>query len=168
MQYHYIVNEKGLEAEDVRTTEPIIGSIDFMNAGNHIITRGSIKTKVAIECGRCLEDFTFPVEITIEEEFPIHDLQALLSEQKDEDLGLEDEEPLFKDNIFDLSEYIRQMILVQTPIQPLCQDACAGLCPTCGKNLNEGPCDCPVNLEALPFAALKEILEDESKSEDVE
>jgi uncharacterized protein len=46
-------------------------------------------------------------------------------------------------HILDLSEAIRQYALVNTPMKPLCKKECAGICPTCGKNLNEGKCDCP-------------------------
>jgi uncharacterized protein len=46
-------------------------------------------------------------------------------------------------HILDLTEAIRQYALLAVPMKPLCRKECAGLCPNCGKNLNQGPCDCP-------------------------
>jgi uncharacterized protein len=43
----------------------------------------------------------------------------------------------------DLTEAVRQYSLLAIPMKTLCKKNCAGLCPTCGKNLNEGQCDCP-------------------------
>ena len=52
-------------------------------------------------------------------------------------------------------------ILVDVPLVPLCADDCKGICPQCGKNLNEGACACVAENEAVgknnPFAALKGI-----------
>jgi uncharacterized protein len=42
----------------------------------------------------------------------------------------------------DLSEAVRQYEMAALPIQPVCREDCAGLCPTCGKDLNQGPCGC--------------------------
>ena len=36
----------------------------------------------------------------------------------------------------------REVVLLDSPSTPLCRPDCAGLCPTCGTNLNEGSCDC--------------------------
>ena len=46
-------------------------------------------------------------------------------------------------HIIDFAEAIRQYAVLGIPMKPLCSDQCAGLCPTCGQNLNQGPCECP-------------------------
>lgn len=162
--YHYDVNEDCAEYEDLRCKEPITGSIDFTNTGRLIVARGKMSTVVELDCGRCLETLTIPVEVTVEEQFPITDLQTLIAGQEEE-ITEEEKEPLFENNIFDLSEYIRQSVLVEVPIRPLCSEDCKGLCPTCGSNLNEGPCDCPVNIEASPFSVLAELMEEKKSDE---
>ncbi|MBA7688765.1 hypothetical protein ES703_97254 [subsurface metagenome] len=45
-------------------------------------------------------------------------------------------------HILDLTEAIRQYALLAIPMKPLCRGDCAGLCPNCGHNINQGPCDC--------------------------
>ncbi|HOK52985.1 MAG TPA: DUF177 domain-containing protein [Armatimonadota bacterium] len=161
--YNYEIREECAESEDLRCTKPIVGSINFTNTGNLIVARGKLETEIELECSRCLEKLTIPVNVKIDEQLPIPVFQTAFVEQ--EDVDEEEEEPLFRDNVFDLSEYIRQVVLVEVPIQPLCSDTCKGLCPTCGTNLNQGLCNCPVDVEASPFAALASMLEEEDTEE---
>jgi len=42
----------------------------------------------------------------------------------------------------DLRPAVRELVLLDAPATPLCRPDCAGLCPTCGANLNDGPCGC--------------------------
>lgn len=159
--YHYEIKEDCAGYEDLRCVEPIVGSIDFTNTGRLIVAKGSLSTRVELDCSRCLETLTAPVNVKIDEQLPISSLQGLL-EGSEAEISEEEKEPLFEDNIFDLSEFIRQAVLVEVPIRPLCDEACKGLCPTCGRNMNEGPCDCPVNIEASPFAVLADLMKEES------
>jgi uncharacterized protein len=48
-------------------------------------------------------------------------------------------------------------------MKPLCSDACKGLCPTCGTNLNRGTCDCTSEWEDPRFAALRALQEERHK-----
>jgi uncharacterized protein len=163
--HRYEVNEPGLEGEDpgVKCTAPIVGSMEFRNTGTHLVIRGELSTKAELDCSRCMGSVEIPVQLKLDDEFEIVDLQATLAGEEEEEEALLEEEPLLENGVFDLSEFIRQSILVSLPIKPLCDEACKGLCPTCGTNLNEGPCDCPVTIEASPFAALKELIQEEDQ-----
>ena len=65
-------------------------------------------------------------------------------------------------NTIDLVPLITAALLVEVPLVPLCDDDCEGLCLQCGKNLNEGPCECApaaeddASMKPNPFAALKD------------
>jgi uncharacterized protein len=52
---------------------------------------------------------------------------------------------------------LQEQVLLALPLKIVCRDDCKGLCPQCGKNLNEGPCACVVQVEDPRWAALKEI-----------
>jgi uncharacterized protein len=65
-----------------------------------------------------------------------------------------DEEP-YQGKEIDLKPAIREQILLQIPGSPLCTDACKGLCPKCGKDLNEGECGCDRTVMDPRWAALK-------------
>jgi uncharacterized protein len=57
----------------------------------------------------------------------------------------------------DLSEAVRQYMLLALPMKPLCREECAGLCPSCGHNLNLGPCGCPPSDIDPRFAPLTRL-----------
>jgi uncharacterized protein len=159
----YDLDEKPLIDADsgLKCVEPITGDIAFSNTSRTIDVRGKFRTSIELECGRCLKAYQMPVAGTIEEELPLEG-QPWAPEASDEEgdeLLKELADPLFVDNIFDLDEYLRQSILVSVPIKPLCEEACKGLCPHCGANLNDGSCDCGPDSEESPFAVLGSLLE---------
>ncbi|HHY76547.1 MAG TPA: DUF177 domain-containing protein [Firmicutes bacterium] len=91
---------------------------------------------VELTCSRCLGSFTKEMELDCEAEFV-----------EDPDGRPQEEEPevsvfALEGGVCDLGEMVRHEVLLNLPMKPLCSEDCKGLCPVCGKNLNEGDCDC--------------------------
>jgi len=59
----------------------------------------------------------------------------------------------------DLSDVVREVILLDVSSTPLCRPDCAGLCPTCGANLNDGPCGCATVPTDLRWSALDQLVD---------
>jgi len=96
---------------------------------------------VELECRRCLSKFSQKLEINFQEYYE----QGLPQSQEGE-VELQEEELntfFFTGETIDLSDSIRENILVSLPWNPLCSESCRGLCPTCGANLNFVDCQCP-------------------------
>jgi uncharacterized protein len=89
--------------------------------GARLIVRGALSMPCDMECRRCAEFFSTSVRVS-----------SFLRAYEIRD-GME---------TVDLTADIREDILLELPSFPLCKDSCKGLCPHCGKNLNEGPCSC--------------------------
>ena len=66
--------------------------------------------------------------------------------------------------VLDLTEAIRQRVLLELPIATLCREDCAGLCSQCGHDLNLGPCDCKPEVDTR-FSVLEKLLQNGSDSE---
>ncbi len=117
------------------------GEIKLTRTDKGILVGGALQTEVGATCNRCLNLFSCPLTLNIEEEyFPTTDLASGAS------LALPEEPGCFtidEHHILDLTEAIRQYALMAIPMKSLCREDCAGLCPTYGNNLNQGPCDCP-------------------------
>lgn len=142
--------------EDIVALEPLTGKLRLTRTASGVLATGRFHTSVAIECRRCMREFTSPVDLDIEEEFvPTVDLRtgAVVPPKDAEEALLIDEH-----HMLDLTEVVRQDIILQREQYPLCDEACAGLCPVCGKNLNEGPCGCQDASEDPRWAALRELL----------
>jgi uncharacterized protein len=147
--------------KDLKCTTPVKGQVTLANTGTLLLIGGEIHTEVKLECGRCLSEFTQPVESTVEEEFRLEKIgdSIHILPMDEEDIAPD----LIQHNILDVPELIRQNLLVALPIQPLCKPDCQGLCPTCGQNLNMGKCKCPPAESDSPFKVLAELLEDEKQ-----
>lgn len=116
------------------------GEVKLMRTDRSILAKGTLHTEVEVTCSRCLGLCGCPLTLKIEEEyFPITDVVGGAS------LPLPEEPGCFtidEHHVIDLTEAIRQYTLLAIPMKPLCREDCAGLCPNCGHNLNQGPCDC--------------------------
>jgi uncharacterized protein len=116
------------------------GAVRLTRTDRGILVEGTLSTEAELTCSRCLNLFSCPLEINIEEEFfPTADIVSGAS------LDVPDEPGCFTIDehfILDLTEAVRQCALLASPMKPLCRDDCAGLCPICGRNLNQGRCDC--------------------------
>ena len=130
------------EIVDIAGSNSLVqGEVSLMRTDRSILTRGTLQTEIELTCSRCLSLFSCPLTLNIEEEYlPTTDVIS------DTPLSLPDEPSYFtikEHNILDLTEAIHQYALLATPMKPLCRQDCAGLCPTCGCNLNQAPCNCP-------------------------
>jgi uncharacterized protein len=67
--------------------------------------------------------------------------------------------PLDHDHI-DLGPMVRDALLLELPLAPLCAEGCQGICPTCGADLNDGPCECLPAGHDPRWAALDGLLQD--------
>ncbi len=127
--------------EDLHLVAPLQGEVTLMRSTDGVLVTGRLHTDVEVYCDRCLEPFVVPVIIDLEESFLATvdiwtGMPVELEEDADRALLIDSQHTL------DLTEVVRQDILVALPMHPVCRPDCRGLCPQCGKNLNEGPCDC--------------------------
>jgi uncharacterized protein len=121
-----------------------------------ILVRCALDTEVALTCSRCLGRFRHPLKINFEEEFlPTVDVTSGVP------LGPPEEPGAFtidEHHILDLTEAARQYAVMALPMKALCDEHCAGLCPKCGQNLNQGKCDCPAQEIDQRWSELTKLL----------
>lgn len=133
--------------------EPVQWSITLTNTGGALLASGFARGTAVTQCARCLDDVTFQVDGQVEGYILIGDTEA------PEDMDDDEFEYLPEDGKLDAEPLVVAALLMDIPLIPLCDDECAGLCGTCGWNLNEGPCECQKLGDDVddmhPFAALK-------------
>ena len=123
--------------------------LDSVDGG--IEVTATVTAPWAGECRRCLKPVGGRLETRVREMYR----PRAAGEAPDED---EETYPL-SGELLDLRPLVRDAILLALPIAPLCREDCAGLCPTCGANLNDGPCDCPPPSGDPRWAALDVLRE---------
>jgi len=115
------------------------GEVTLVRTNRSILVQGAVVANAAAVCSRCLSPIDYEVGFDLEDEFtPMSDIASdlALSGESDSCTTIDD------DHVLDLREVIRQYTLLAMPSKPLCRPDCAGLCPSCGHELNQGPCQC--------------------------
>ena len=130
-------------------TEPVVASGTGRNTAGVLMMDGELTTTIHGLCDRCASPFDREIR------FPIH--AVLVTELADEENEDEWVFPLEGDSA-DLDDIVRTVFVLNLDSKLLCKEDCRGLCPRCGKNLNDGPCNCQKELDPR-FAALKQLLE---------
>ena len=94
---------------------------EIVDDGLKCSARGKITCRKQFTCDRCLAQAVQSQSIDFDEEIDGADIT---------------------DEMYDLTELVRDNLIASQPIQNLCKEDCLGLCPVCGKNLNDGECNC--------------------------
>ncbi|MER2598207.1 MAG: DUF177 domain-containing protein [Caldilineales bacterium] len=156
---HYLAAATALRPDDeVAQSAPFTGKVSMLRTGEGILLEGEMAGTVATECSRCLRPVTLPVQVALQEEFkPTLDvLRGTYVPVDEDDAALLIDEH----HVLNISEVLRQAILLEVPMQVLCRPDCAGFCQTCGQDLNEGDCDCPDEDEDPRWEQLSALLKD--------
>ena len=143
--YVYDSSNHELRAElaDVIATQPFKVNLHILPAGNAYDARGNLETGIPEVCSFCAKEFVEPLkikfhEILMEGTRVKTDLKGPESDFNDPDLSLTQ----LSGPHFYVGEYIRELIILAEPSQPLCKPDCKGLCLQCGIDMNEEKCNC--------------------------
>lgn len=142
-----------LRVEDV-ALHHLEGRLRLTRTPQGIVVQGVLTAQRSVECVRCLTTVEVPID------FPFEELFALPNSPQAEN-------PDYKDYVIDeggdidLTPIIREEGIVAVPMQVLCQQACKGLCPNCGQNLNEEMCTCVQENIDPRLASLRKLIDEQ-------
>jgi len=150
----YEVSET-MDVTDDGSKSKVEGEVRLMRTNRGILAQGELDTGIKLTCSRCLSVFDCRLTLDLEEEYiPTIDVVS--------GAPLPSAEPgpflIDEHHDIDLTDAIRQCALLAAPMKPLCQEDCAGLCQSCGHNLNQGPCDCPAQVVDPRWSELTKLL----------
>ena len=116
---------------------------------------GHLSGEIELTCSRCLEPFRLPVATDFDLRYVPRDENVGEDEREvqEDDLST----AFYADDQIDLGHLITEQFQLALPMKPLCSEACRGLCPQCGTNLNTGSCTCSPTWEDPRLAALKNL-----------
>jgi len=125
------------------------GRVKLLRTDEGVWVQGDLDVIVELECGRCLCQTQKTLKIELDERFLAqHDASA------NEQVSV-----MAPDHHIDLQPVLRDLVILSTPMHVLCEPDCKGLCVNCGKNLNEGPCDCETDSIDPRLAVLKALIQ---------
>lgn len=145
--YELTPDELDITDTDLKVTAPIQLEGVVENAGDVILFKADVKTEIERTCGRCLKVFTEPLAAQVVEKFYPAGAE-----------NIENDAFIYESDLLDITEPVRESLLLAVPLQSLCREDCRGLCPVCGADRNEGDCGCDATTVDPRLAALKQFI----------
>ena len=126
-------------------TVKLVGSMS--NAGDVLLLQAHMECQVQRTCGRCLQEFVGVTKAEVVEKFYPASAD-----------NIENDAFVYDSDVIDITEPLREGLLLAEPMQALCKPDCRGLCPVCGADLNDGDCGCDRLTVDPRLAALKQFI----------
>jgi uncharacterized protein len=121
---------------------PIAVDAEVTKMGEEVLVRAVVRARVRLECARCLNVIDRALECEFQALYvprPLAGEPDTMSSRVERDSG----RIFYYDaGLIDLGDRVVEALLGEVPMKPLCRPDCRGICPRCGKDLNEGPCGC--------------------------
>jgi uncharacterized protein len=132
--------------------------------GRRVRVGASAKAELTVPCGRCLTPVALDVPVEFELALvPAEEADARAEKDANQgpvsgsfDAGAAEEET-YTGKVVDLDPIVREQVVLALPPYPVCRDACKGLCPVCGANLNDRECGCDRHVPDPRWAGLKNV-----------
>lgn len=120
LEEEFSPDAQDLETDIIRFRGPVKVKAQVSRITNAVTVHVTMTAPIKTSCSRCLNDFEIDFKKNIELNYPVNKLEPVI----------------------DFGPDIREEIILDYPLKPLCKPNCKGFCPKCGKNLNEGGCNC--------------------------
>lgn len=113
---------------------------------------GQFSVHYHIPCSRCAEDVLQEFDVKIDHHIDF----KMTNEERQLEL---DEMSFIEESVLDIDKLVYDELLLVFPMKVLCGDDCKGICPVCGVNCNQHPCDCDTSVPDPRMAAIRDIFE---------
>lgn len=120
LEQDLLSSDLDLQTDIVKFTKPIKVKATLYRITNAVCVNLGLSAVMHTNCSRCLNELDIDFKKNLQLSYPVNKLTQVI----------------------ELNPDIREEIILDYPMKPLCQPDCKGLCPKCGKNLNEGGCSC--------------------------
>lgn len=144
------------EEADLDLVKPLSGYLEAVSTGNILLLEGSFSAEVVVECARCGAPIEVPVQFELEEQFPVEGTPSSFSSQDYARVAPDEPYDMFDGNSLMVEALLRQTLLVNMPMQPLCGYGWEGPCPIAMERAKgSGP-----PAARSPFEKLSELLKE--------
>ncbi|MBF0448968.1 MAG: DUF177 domain-containing protein [Magnetococcales bacterium] len=115
--------------------------------------KGQLTIPIVLPCSRCLADYVRPLDIAVNRFISTGEDPALSLGQTE----MEEDVVYLESGEFSVLRFAEEEFILALPMFPLCNEACLGLCQSCGADKNQEPCTCPSVEKETPFTVLEQI-----------
>lgn len=138
--------------------KPVHVDASVKKIGEELLIKGRIITVINFVCCRCLTPFEFPVDSRFDLVYLPEELEVAKEQLEQDDMN----RLFYYKRHLDLKEVVLEQLNLTFPLRPLCSPECQGICPVCGKLIEEGKCSCSAKDTDQRLEKLKIFLRDKS------
>lgn len=144
--------------EDLEQGSPLraVGIAELLaHTGGEVRIQGRYTVEMTAQCDRCLGRASFPLE----ESFDLF-YRPMQEIAREEEVAIDEGESeigFYEGGGMELEDILRERVLLALPMQRICSEACRGICPVCGKNRNDGACECKPDTTDDRWGALRKL-----------
>ena len=118
--------------------KPVRADVSIQKLGEEIFIKGKISTRMSFVCGRCLSPYEFSVDSSFDLVYLPEELDLVKEQLESDDMN----RLFYYSRQINLDEIVLEQLNLTFPVKPLCSRSCQGICPVCGKVINDGGCTC--------------------------
>jgi uncharacterized protein len=135
--------ELGIPLASIPAGSELVLDLRLESVMEGVLVSGTVDATMSGECGRCLDPVSAPLQVEIQElySYPESGPYGTPSRPGGGRSDDDDELPSLVDDLIDLEPVLRDALVLELPMSPLCSDDCPGLCPECGEHLADLPED---------------------------
>ncbi|MEC4684698.1 MAG: DUF177 domain-containing protein [Nitrospirota bacterium] len=135
---------------------PVTAHFRINRRGEEVRIEGDIQGRVALQCSRCL--INFQKELSLNIDLLYHPAAEVAKEETYEVSRDEINIGFYSNDEIDITQVIREQLILNLPMKALCDETCKGLCPVCGADLNLQRCECKYEYIDPRLKSLKKLL----------
>ena len=132
--------QEPLQVEGVKLIGPVTVTLKVQKVGGRVFVDGGFSCSVELQCGCCLEVFVAGAGSDFYVEYQL--ATTIDTEGEYELCASELDVEFYEGDEIDLTELVKEQVLLAIPMNPVCSRSCKGLCPVCGANRNKQDCGC--------------------------
>lgn len=138
---------------------PVRAELSLTRRNRQVFLDGRLLFVGRFECDCCLESYEEAQDLPFKVEFEYLSPDDPYWRREEEHQCPETEMDVvaIREPEIDVEALLEQQVILSIPAKRLCAESCQGLCPTCGHNLNKGPCDCHGPESVSPFQVLAQV-----------
>lgn len=148
--------DEPISIDRISLVSPVKSHLELRKIGREIVIEGFLKAEIEYQCSRCLKTFRTAMEIPVETVYhPVDDMHSERKELKNDEMDMS----FYSGDKLDVQELLKEQIVLNVQMKPLCDDNCKGLCSQCGKDLSLESCSCSKKEADPRLAVLKKLLD---------
>lgn len=130
----------------------VTAQVSLEKTSTQILATIRASVNASFQCDRCAEEFMAPLDVSFTMTYSWNEREGEGVDEDDNFCVLAENQ-----NVIDITEPVREYLMLAVPIKNLCRENCRGLCPGCGTNLNQQSCDCSLGETDSRWDALQKL-----------